>query len=773
MSSGGGRGPRPPTFGRSTEPGEPSRDQEDNPFVRQLELMLQKSASNRAAAVSPPPPRARAAANAGPTSAWRPRTSLSSGGGGAESGRVVATGGASQYGGKSLTANSKPEEKKAGTSNGGGGLPRASSRSLFSLPESSSDEDEEAFQRRYFGLPPLRKPSAAAAASVPPPAATPAEAKVARPGSDGGWPETKRCSPPNLKASLISNGRGAACRKTEGGSGDSRGDDSANGSKGNGKGSGQSARDGDAASSGRAGLGITGGGRYSWAGITRLQPTAQRRTDDGVGSASAAAAGSDNEWMSDTEDPRGAASNVDSATRTAGGLKRGRTPPTHYRPYSPSSDGSNGGGDGGRDRKTGRLEGRYPAPMPARRERSNSLSLSPPRLLACDHDYVTSDEEESSKPGAGGRRKGSRGAEVGGRKEPQLLSNPATAGSTAVGRGRKRAHEDLLNEKIEAMRVGSDEEGPHARGGGRGGGRGRRRGGAVTMGSDEEEEEVDYEDLKPHIEDPPWLGKLVPFDLEEGGFINPSINRYLRDYQREGVRWLYAKFQAGQGGILGDDMGLGKTVQSIALLASVLRKSGTGRDSEELRRRRKEGLPASSTGLPWLIVAPAAVVPEWIKQIKVWGHFAAYQLESGRDADDLMVALKAGRYEVVATSYDLLRACVNRLKKQRFDAVIFDEYHTIKSATTMVSQAACELRTKRVFGLTGTLIQNDMKELWFLLHLIDPLAVGEQSRFTEHFSEPIKRARAMNATASDRRLGEKRLKELDGIRDKNMIRRTK
>lgn len=40
------------------------------------------------------------------------------------------------------------------------------------------------------------------------------------------------------------------------------------------------------------------------------------------------------------------------------------------------------------------------------------------------------------------------------------------------------------------------------------------------------------------------------------------------------VRWLYAKFQAGQGGILGDDMGLGKTVQSIALLASVLRKSG-------------------------------------------------------------------------------------------------------------------------------------------------------------------------------------------------------
>lgn len=93
---------------------------------------------------------------------------------------------------------------------------------------------------------------------------------------------------------------------------------------------------------------------------------------------------------------------------------------------------------------------------------------------------------------------------------------------------------------------------------------------------------------------------------------------------------------------------------------------------------------------------------------------------------NLMGALDTGRLEVVATSYDLLRMCADQLKKVHFDAVLFDEYHTIKSASAMVSQAACELKTKRVFGLTGTLIQNDMKELWFLLHRIDPLAVGEQ-----------------------------------------------
>ena len=39
------------------------------------------------------------------------------------------------------------------------------------------------------------------------------------------------------------------------------------------------------------------------------------------------------------------------------------------------------------------------------------------------------------------------------------------------------------------------------------------------------------------------------------------MNRYLRDYQREGAQFVYNRFREGGGGILGDDMGLGKTVQ--------------------------------------------------------------------------------------------------------------------------------------------------------------------------------------------------------------------
>lgn len=60
----------------------------------------------------------------------------------------------------------------------------------------------------------------------------------------------------------------------------------------------------------------------------------------------------------------------------------------------------------------------------------------------------------------------------------------------------------------------------------------------------------------------------------------------------------------------------------------------------------------------------------------------------------------------------------------------------------------------------------------FILHAIVSL-LHDQARFTEHFSEPIKRSRAMNATTDDLKLGNKRIKELDTILQGNLIRRSK
>ena len=56
------------------------------------------------------------------------------------------------------------------------------------------------------------------------------------------------------------------------------------------------------------------------------------------------------------------------------------------------------------------------------------------------------------------------------------------------------------------------------------------------------------------------------------------VNQYLRDYQQDGVRFLYDHFITNTGAVLCDDMGLGKTVQVIAFMCSILRKTCTRSD---------------------------------------------------------------------------------------------------------------------------------------------------------------------------------------------------
>lgn len=64
----------------------------------------------------------------------------------------------------------------------------------------------------------------------------------------------------------------------------------------------------------------------------------------------------------------------------------------------------------------------------------------------------------------------------------------------------------------------------------------------------------------------------VPFKLSDadGDRVPYTINRYLRDYQREGVRFIYKNYICSRGCILGDDMGLGKTVQVESQLLAKL-----------------------------------------------------------------------------------------------------------------------------------------------------------------------------------------------------------
>lgn len=75
----------------------------------------------------------------------------------------------------------------------------------------------------------------------------------------------------------------------------------------------------------------------------------------------------------------------------------------------------------------------------------------------------------------------------------------------------------------------------------------------------------------------------------------------LRDYQVEGVNFLYSLYSKNSGGILADDMGLGKTVQSIAFMSAILRKAKSCTKKPSKKHRCI------------LVVTPASVMTQWIK----------------------------------------------------------------------------------------------------------------------------------------------------------------
>jgi hypothetical protein len=195
-----------------------------------------------------------------------------------------------------------------------------------------------------------------------------------------------------------------------------------------------------------------------------------------------------------------------------------------------------------------------------------------------------------------------------------------------------------------------------------------------------------------------------------------AASRYLYEYQKEGVRWLYARYAGRQGCILGDAMGLGKTVQVVALLLALFARTGEReRDREALRarvRRLRRGHRQEVREHAVLIVAPASVTRQWVAACRTWGAFAL-ALVGGRAAEgrEALEEAKFGAKDVVVCSYEFMagkdQACLRGL---RWRMVVFDEFHRARNRRSQLSEAARGLRARVKIGLTGTVIQNNLGE---------------------------------------------------------------
>jgi hypothetical protein len=91
----------------------------------------------------------------------------------------------------------------------------------------------------------------------------------------------------------------------------------------------------------------------------------------------------------------------------------------------------------------------------------------------------------------------------------------------------------------------------------------------------------------------------------------------------------------------------------------------------------------------------------------------------------------------VITSYPLLRLDAERLCREEFEALVLDEAQHIKNPESQAAQAAFRLRARRRFVLTGTPVENSVRDVWSLLHFLMPGYLGTKSDFRERYELPI------------------------------------
>ncbi|XP_068783003.1 DNA excision repair protein ERCC-6-like 2 isoform X2 [Struthio camelus] len=288
----------------------------------------------------------------------------------------------------------------------------------------------------------------------------------------------------------------------------------------------------------------------------------------------------------------------------------------------------------------------------------------------------------------------------------------------------------------------------------------------------------DDDDLeKPNFPDQNPPSPAVTFKLSDNGDCIPyTINRYLRDYQREGAQFLYGHYANKRGCILGDDMGLGKTIQVISFLAAVLHKKGTREDIENnmpeflLRAEKKES--KCSPKKTFLIVAPLSVLYNWKDELDTWGYFKVAILHGNKKDDDLS-RIRQGKCEVALTTYEILRLYLEEFNSIEWSAVIVDEAHRIKNPKAQVTQTMKALKCSVRIGLTGTILQNNMKELWCVMDWAVPGLLGTRMHFKKKFSDPVEHGQRHTATKRELATGRKAMLKLASKMSGWFLRRTK
>lgn len=203
-----------------------------------------------------------------------------------------------------------------------------------------------------------------------------------------------------------------------------------------------------------------------------------------------------------------------------------------------------------------------------------------------------------------------------------------------------------------------------------------------------------------HVDREKLWGKELPLPAL------PDFKATLRGYQQKGLEWLWSLYAMGLSALLCDDMGLGKTYQAIALLAAA-------------RPGRR------------LILTPTSVMYHWYDKVKQCLPEKKVSLFYGFDRAFDESA------DIIVTSYGIARIERELFKKYTFEIIVFDEVQMAKNRSSLTWLALAGLKGRFRLGLTGTPIENNLRELKSLFDLVLPGFFPSSHRFREQFILPI------------------------------------
>lgn len=265
-----------------------------------------------------------------------------------------------------------------------------------------------------------------------------------------------------------------------------------------------------------------------------------------------------------------------------------------------------------------------------------------------------------------------------------------------------------------------------------------------------------------------------------GGLVVPAwINDRLFGYQRTGVQWMWELHQQYVGGIVGDEMGLGKMKNGDSLFLTFV-------EGKTVQVAAFLGAATASRKLKSvLVVSPATMLQHWLREIAIWApglrRILVHSSSGGRDEvhpesltpsmlQKLTRWLKSSRIDrvnemideedlethpphsfcgtgfVVVTTYENLRRNRETYTNHKWSYLVLDEAQKIRNPDADVTIACKQISTPHRLAMSGTPIQNDLRELWSLFDFVFPGRLGTLPAFEQEFADPIKRGGYTNAT---------------------------